>query len=153
MGKDVNSQWLGVLFSSGNGTSEKAGRDTVLDWDPHSSFSLYICLLAGDNFEFWLKNLNLWRPKWLLVVALNLLPILLGLWFTLSWGRGPGLLSPTWQLSRTPIPAWVSLCFWSLHSKTLCFHFSLSGPNMTVHRRLCGFLPVLYRMETSVGLL
>lgn len=30
-----------------------------------------------------------------------------------------GLLSPTWQLSRTPTPAWASLGFWELHSKTV----------------------------------
>lgn len=34
-----------------------------------------------------------------------------------------------------------------------CFLFTLSGLSMTVHRRLCGFLPVLYSTEASAYLL
>jgi len=54
MGKDVSSQWLVALLRSGNGTSEKSGRDAALDWDPYFNFSLCIwvwgSLLSGDNF-------------------------------------------------------------------------------------------------------
>lgn len=86
------------------------------------------------------------------MVVLNLLPTLLGLQFTLSRGVLE-LLSPTWQLSRTPIPAWAfgnESWLWELHSKTV---FPLhSGLTMTVHRRLCGLLPVSYCTRNLRGL-